>query len=58
MATARNEHTGDAIATRVITDTYRDNYDKIFGKKKKNDDAITSDDPVRPTEPTDSEQNS
>ena len=57
MATARNEHTGDAIATRNISDAYRDGYDRVFGKKKKDEPATTSDDPVRPTEPTDSEQN-
>jgi hypothetical protein len=29
-----NDITGDAIATRVVTDAYRNNYDSIFGKKK------------------------
>ena len=33
MAT-RNDITGDLIATRQITDSYRDNFDKIFRKKK------------------------
>jgi hypothetical protein len=52
MAT-RNDITGDLIATRQITDTYRNNYDLIFGKKKKqNDDAITTDDPTGQPEPT------
>lgn len=32
--TARNDITGDAIATKGTTDAYRDNYDRIFGKKK------------------------
>lgn len=42
MAT-RNDITGDAIQTRTITDTYRYNYDKIFGKKNKDltDDTLT-----------------
>lgn len=31
---ARNDVTGDVIATRDITNAYRDNYDAIFGKKK------------------------
>lgn len=32
--TARNDITGDSIATKGTTDLYRDNYDRIFGKKK------------------------
>jgi len=32
--TARNDITGDAIATKGTTDAYRDNYDRIFGKKQ------------------------
>ena len=32
---ARNDITGDAIQTRGVSDAYRDNYDLIFGKKKK-----------------------
>jgi hypothetical protein len=31
--TARNDITGDSIATKGTTDAYRDNYDRIFGKK-------------------------
>ncbi len=34
---ARNDITGDSIQTKEVTDAYRDNYDKIFGKKKKTD---------------------
>lgn len=34
---ARNDITGDAIQTRGVSDAYRDNYDLIFGKKKKKD---------------------
>ena len=33
MATT-NPITGDTIATRVVSEAYRDNYDAIFGKKK------------------------
>jgi len=32
--TSRNDITGDSIQTKTITDAYRDNYDRIFGKKK------------------------
>ena len=32
--TARNDITGDSIATKGTTDAYRDNYDRIFGKKQ------------------------
>lgn len=31
--TARNDITGDSIASRPSSDAYRDNYDRIFGKK-------------------------
>ena len=34
---ARNDITGDSIQTKGVTDAYRDNYDAIFGKKKKTD---------------------
>lgn len=40
MATAKNEHTGDSIQTRGVSDKYRDNYDLIFGKKKKQHEAL------------------
>ena len=55
---SRNDITGDAIQTRVITDTYRNNYDLIFGKKKKDETTTTANDPVQePTTPADTEQN-
>jgi hypothetical protein len=38
--TARNDITGDAIASRGTTDNYRDNFDRIFGKKKSNSVSI------------------
>lgn len=31
--TSRNEITGDAIQTKIASEAYRDNYDRIFGKK-------------------------
>lgn len=34
---ATNDITGDAIASRVTTDAFRNNYDAIFGKKEKKD---------------------
>lgn len=33
MTTAKNDITGDSIATKETTDAYRDGYDRIFGKK-------------------------
>ena len=56
MATARNEHTGDAIATRTISDAYREGFDRVFGKKKKDEPTSTTNDSVRDTEPTEVEQ--
>lgn len=32
--TAKNDITGDAIRSKSNTDAYRDNYDRIFRKKK------------------------
>ena len=34
MATAKNDITGEKIQTRPANDLYRENWDKIFGKKK------------------------
>jgi hypothetical protein len=34
---AKNNITGDDLRTKPSTDAYRDNYDRIFGKKKKTD---------------------
>ena len=34
MAT-KNDITGDSLVSRGPTDSYRDNYDRIFGKKNK-----------------------
>lgn len=31
---ARNDITGDAIQTKTVSQTYRDNYDLIFRKNK------------------------
>ena len=36
---AKNDITGDSIQTRGVSDAYRDNYDLIFGKKKKVDNT-------------------
>jgi hypothetical protein len=33
MTTSRNEHTNDLIKSKVTSNDYRDNYDRIFGKK-------------------------
>lgn len=37
---ARNPITGDAIQTKNVSNAYRDNYDLIFGKKKKTEDEV------------------
>ena len=41
MAT-HNDITGDALVSRQANENYRNNYDRIFGKKKGNDNAGTS----------------
>lgn len=35
MATSRNDITGDSLRSRSPSEEYRNNYDAIFGKKKK-----------------------
>lgn len=52
---AHNEHTGDAIQTRTITDAYREGFDRVFGKKKKDEPATTTDDTTGNVQPTDTE---
>lgn len=37
--TTHNEITGDALVSRRSNDNYRDNYDRIFGKKKEKDNG-------------------
>ena len=37
--TTQNDITGDEIRTKVNSDAYRENWDRIFGKKKKEDDT-------------------
>lgn len=39
---AKNDITGDSIQTRGVSDAYRNNYDLIFGKKKKQDSTVDS----------------
>jgi hypothetical protein len=31
---AKNDITGDSIMTKTVSSSYRDNYDRIFGKKR------------------------
>ena len=50
---AKNDITGDTIATRNITDQYRNNYDLIFGKKKRG----STDNPLRPVQPAADQEN-
>lgn len=42
MAT-RNDVTGDALVSRYNNDQFRDNYDKIFGKKDRKQETEKSD---------------
>ena len=50
MAT-KNDVTGDAIQTKLASDAYRQNWEKIFGKKdkKKKDGQRASETKVRKT---------
>lgn len=49
MAT-KNDVTGDTIQTKLASDAYRQNWEKIFGKKKKKkDDQRASSRNVRET---------
>lgn len=41
MAT-HNDITGDALVSRLANENYRNNYDRIFGKKKENKDVGTN----------------
>ena len=38
---SHNDITGDALVSKRNNDNYRDNYDRIFGKKKENDNVGT-----------------
>jgi hypothetical protein len=48
MAT-KNDVTGDAIQTKMTSDLYRQNWEKIFGKKKKKNGQRRSTKKVQPT---------
>lgn len=37
---AKNDITGDSITTKSTSDAYRDNWDKIFSKKKKEEKQV------------------
>jgi hypothetical protein len=56
---ARNDITGDAIQTKSVSASYRDNYDLIWGKKKVDhvDDAINAYNDERLVSKFDKEQN-
>ena len=49
--TAKNDVTGDPIKSRHASNLYRDNYDRIFGKKEKKDGREEQHE--RPVQPTD-----
>ena len=42
---SHNEITGDALVSKRNNDAYRDNYDRIFGKKKNG--TTTATDPIQ-----------
>lgn len=51
--TAKNDITGDAIRSKTNSDAYRDNYDRIFRKKKEEvvEEVDTKEDNVLELEP-------
>jgi len=38
MMASKNEHTGDLLQSRMNTKEFEENFDRIFGKKKRSDD--------------------
>lgn len=51
---ARNDITGDSIVTRNTGDSFRDGWDRIFGKKEKTIEVEeTKDEEVRDSEQSD-----
>jgi hypothetical protein len=40
MSTAKNDITGDIIATKKPSDAYRDGWDRIFGNKTKEEPKV------------------
>ena len=50
----KNEITGDSIQSKGPSKAYLDNYDKIFGKKNKDE---VSQDPIREGQPVSPENN-
>jgi hypothetical protein len=51
---AKNDITGDSIMTKTVSSNYRDNYDRIFGKKKPSLETlqVTTDDAEQTDEQT------
>lgn len=49
---ARNDITGDAIVTKKTDDSYRDGWERIFGKKKTTEETkeVENEQQVRDTE--------
>lgn len=48
--TARNDITGDSIQSKASTDAYADNWDRIFGKKKADEQPTEPEQPVQTTQ--------
>jgi len=42
MSTARNDITGDSIQSKPSSDLYRDNWERIFGKKDESQESASS----------------
>lgn len=38
MTTAKNDITGDTIASKTTNDAFREGYDRIFGKKEQSEE--------------------
>ena len=52
---AINDITGDNLISRAPSDQYRENYDKIFGRKKVQSEPVTESDDKEDEKKTDTE---
>ena len=43
MSASKNDITNDSLTSRVNTQQYRDNYDRIFGNRKINNSVVFDD---------------
>lgn len=56
--TARNDITGDELKSKTNSEAYRNNYDKIFGKKTRKDTSQSTQIAGRERETAEGEQGS